>query len=157
MPQNPQVIDPEFLDSTLDYVQKTSFTLKRAMDEVNVHRTAQQKAAALRPEVLALGVKIGCFPAHQSKEAEAMLASHDTTLVLLKQAMEMIAEKSAKTKTELGDAADAQTSKQAADAAPGYHPQPGEYNSLTDPNVGNKSPRGKKASDLAFEKILHAP
>lgn len=148
------IIDNEFLDGTLEYVQKTSFALKRAMDEVNVHRTSQQKAASLRPEILELGKKIGCFPAHQVKEAEAMLASHDTTLMLLKQAMEMIAEKTAKSKTELGDAADQQTSKQAGD---GYHPTPGEYNSLTDPMVGNKAPRGKKASDLAFEQILKAP
>jgi len=148
------IVDPELLDMNLEYVEKTSLALKRAVDELHVHRAAQEKAAALRPAILELGKRVGCFPAHQIKEAEAMLASPETTMYLLKQAFELIEKKNATAKTELGDAADAQTTKAAGDN--GIVPD-GGYDSTKDPVVGNKSPMGKKASDIAFERILQQP
>ncbi len=149
-----QNMDPELLDGMLDYVQKTSVTIKRAVDENQIYKQCQIKAAALRPQILELGKQVGCFPATQVKEAEAMLASHDTTLSLLKSAFDKIAELSAKGKTELGDAADKNTVKAAGDANGG--PAPGSYDSLNDPRVGHKTSQ-KKASDFAIEKVLLPP
>lgn len=144
-------MDPELLDGMLDYVQKTSITIKRAVDENAVYQEIQKKAAALRPEVLEVGRRSGCFPPDQIKEAEALLADHASTLMLLKQSMELHEKKAAAGKTELGDAADKNTEKAAGDTT---GTGSGDYNSLVDPVVGNKSPNGKKASDLAFERRL---
>jgi hypothetical protein len=146
-PMANQTIDQDFLDLSLSYTELSSFAMKRAMDELGVHRAVQQKAAATRSDVLDYGKKHGFFPEHQLKEAEAMLASHDTTLVLLKQAMELNVKKDAKsTPTEIGGPADEKT---AADMARGN----GTYNSLTDPYLGRNTGE-KKASDIAFEKAL---
>lgn len=142
--------DQEFIDDTLRFVEVGSLALKQAMDEVDVHRSGQKRAAALRPELLELMLKTNTVATHQKQAAEAMLASHDTTLQLLKSAVEKLVEER---KGKPGDLGRAVPEKQAG--LNGAANDNG-YDSLTDPFLGRRTSQ-KKASDLAIEAVLQSP
>ena len=133
------------------FAELSSATIKRALDETNVHRAAQKQAADLRPATLEFMVTNGLIDADQKTAADAMLASHASTLNLLKTAGEKIVElkKELAAKTaELGAPAEKQAGDEGA--------APGSYNSLDDPFVGRRTSE-KKASDQAILKVLEAP
>ena len=133
---------------TLNYVAVTSALTKRALDELQVHQTAQEKAASLRPDLLEVLVKAGCVADHQKNAAEAMLGSHAETMGLLKTAAEKLAEMQSK------------LVKQASDLGEGFDDSGGagspDYDSLSDGYVGRKTGE-KKASDVAILKVLDQP
>jgi hypothetical protein len=141
---------PALIKAAANFVAISSALNQRALDEVNVHRAAQEKAASLRDGVLKDMLDVGCVEPHQKQAAEAMLASHAETLGLLKEAMSVIArqqEDLKKAAMQLGAGEDdpkpTTLGKQASD-------------SVNDGYVGRRTGE-KKASDLAFEKILHNP
>jgi len=143
-------MNPAIATKALNYVAVSSQLVKRALDEVQVHRAAQQKAAAMRGNVLALMLKTGSVAEHQKDAAEAMLGSHAETMGLLKTAIEKLA-------TLKG-----QLQKQAADLGQGVDEhdvggaQQAGYDSLEDGYVGRKTSQ-KKASDEAILKVLGPP
>lgn len=137
----------QLLDGTLQFVELGSFTVKRACDELTVHRSMQKKASELAPEVLDLLVKTQAVQPGQKSAAAAMLGSHAETLQLLKSAVEELHK------------ARGQLTKRAGDLGRGVDDRPaGEpaYDSLSDPFVGRKTSQ-KKASDLAILSVLDAP
>lgn len=141
-------VPPHFLDGVVDYVEVSSLATKKALDEVAVHRLSHEKAAALIPPLLAHMIDVGVVDDGTDKEAAAvMLQSHDTTLQLLKAAVDRIAEvKKAGGVPEPGKASDDPNghSKQGSD-------QIGDYDSLTNPVVGART-SFVKASDLPLLK-----
>lgn len=148
-----------FLDGVLKYVEVSSLATKKACDEVSVHRAAQEKAAALRPDLLNHMVAKGVVPAAQKQAAEIMLGAHDTSLQMLKAATDKIAEQQeiilrlkggAKTAGDLGEGVDEGAS---GVAAGGSYQKVGEYNSLTSPMVGEKTANAKE-SDKALLKLI---
>jgi hypothetical protein len=133
-----------FVDGTLRFLALTSQGIKRASDEITSHRSMSKRASDLRPEVLGTLLSAGLVEPHNKQAADAMLASHAETLNLLKEAALMIVELSkqpaSKAASDLGAGADVKVNGAANGA---------EYNSLTDPYVGQRS-SNKKASDRAL-------
>jgi len=147
-------MNPQQATTALNYVAVTSALTKRALDEVQVHRTSQEKAASLRPTVLQQLIDAGCVGQHQKEAAEAMLGSHAETLQLLKSAATKIAEQQkqiSKTASDLGRGIDHKEAGLGKSAA-----AEGSYNSLTDGYVGRKTSE-KKASDEAILRVLSDP
>jgi len=134
----------------LNAVTVYSVLTKRALDELQVHRTSQEKAASVRDATLEALVKAGCVSEEQRTAAEAMLASPAEALGLLKSAAEKIGEMQA------------QLVKHASDLGEGVDPSvvggnsPADYDSLNDGYVGRKTSE-KKASDEAILKVLQPP
>jgi hypothetical protein len=141
-------------NAALNYVAVSSALTKKALDELQVHRTSQQKAAAMRSELLDHMLKAGTVNERTKQAADAMLGSHPETLGLLKSAVDLIA----KLKTQL--------QKQALDTGTGVDPKEagvagveksaGDYDSLTDPFVGRKTSQ-VKASDRAIMRVMENP
>ena len=147
-------VNTSLLDNVVQFVEVASLTTKRALDEVGVHRTAQEKAAALRPALLDHMVKSKVVPETQKQAAEVMLGAHDTTLQLLKAATDKIVElnghlaaaRGEKKAGDLGSASDDPTGG-------GSTGGDGEYNSLTHPIVGEKTANVKE-SDKALLRLI---
>lgn len=143
------------LDDVVGFIELSSLTTKRALDEVEVHRQAQKKASDLRKPLLEHMLKCAVVQPHQKDAAEAMLGGHDTSLQLLKAATDKISELNrvilslkggTKKAGDLGAGVD--------DAGSGnYQPQEGEYNSLKHPIVGEKSAFVKE-SDRPLLKLI---
>lgn len=131
------------IDASLKFVELASHTVKRAGDEITVHRQQQKRAADLAAPVLNLLVSTGAVRAEQRDAAAAMLGSHAETLSLLKTAVERLAEARQKKAGDLGDGVD--------DAQPTT-----AYDSLADSYAGRKTSQ-KKASDLAILAVLNEP
>ncbi len=140
------------LDKTVQFIEVTSLMTKQALDEIGVHRQAQEKAAALREPLLDHMVKNKVVTAAQREAAGVMLGAHDTTLQLLKAATDKITELNA-------IIAKGGNTKQAGDLGQGVDPGSvgqsgsGEYNSLTSPMVGEKT-ANMKESDKALMKLI---
>jgi hypothetical protein len=136
----------ELLSQVVDFAEVSSLATKRAMDEAITARQAREKAAALAPTLLAHMVKAGAVHERQLDAARAMLGGHDTTMQLLKAAVDKIAQQDVTIKQlQAGQ-------KQAGDLgrgedAPGT-PAPGEYNSLTSPLVGEKTAELKESDKV---------
>lgn len=156
---NSQIAIPtQLLDGVVQYIEVSSLTTKRALDEVAVHRQSQEKAAALRDGLLDHMIKMQVVPQAQKQAAAVMLGAHDTSLQLLKAATDKIAEQAAiikrltngnpKVAGDLGTGVDAGE----VGVAGGSH-QPNEYNSLTSPIVGEKT-ANLKESDKALMKLI---
>lgn len=141
-------MNPQFASKVLKYVEINSALLKRALDELQVTRAAQKKAADLRSEVLQRLMEVGCVNDGSKKAADAMLTGHAETLGLLKSATDKIA--------ELKET----IQKLALDRGQGEGPEKpaaGEktaYDSMTDGYVGRKTSQ-RKASDEAILKVLN--
>jgi hypothetical protein len=131
------------IDGALNVTEVGSFCIKRACDEIVVHRQMQKRAADVAPQVLALMVKTGAIRKDQEKEAAAMLGGHAETLRLLFNAVEKLAERQEKRAGDLGHGVDDPAQQRA-------------YDSLTYPVVGHKTSQ-KKASDAAILKVLDPP
>lgn len=138
MSQNSQIVVPSaLLDNMVQYVEVSSLTAKRAIDEVETHRQAQKRASDLRVPLLDHMISVGVVSGEQKKAAEAMLGSHAETLQLLKAAVDKIAELKGQVKKagdEPGQAIDDPNR-----AAGNGHTKEGEYNSLTHPVVGHRT------------------
>ena len=137
-------------NKTLDYVKVSSATVRRALDEINVHRAGTEKAASLREPTLKLLLDANCIDKSQKEAAEAMLGSHAETHSLLKNAAQKIAQLQSAQKAagDLGRGVDSKTA--------GLSSGGEEYDSLTDGYVGKKTSL-KKASDQAILAVLDAP
>lgn len=129
-------VPASFLDGVVNYVEVSSLTTKKALDEVAVHRQSHEKAAALIDPLLKEMLTAGVIDGSDKEAAAVMLQSHDTTLQLLKAAVDKIAEAKKFGVPEPGRASDDPNghSKQASDQGGG-----GEYNSLTNPVVGART------------------
>jgi len=146
-------VPSDLLDGVVRYVEVSSLTTKKALDEVGVHRQSQEKAAALRPPLLAYMVSEGVVVPKYKEAADAMLASHPETLQLLKAAVDKIAELKAKIVKLQGG------TKEAGDlGAPetgtglgGSYQHEGAYNSLTSPHVGNHTSELKESDKVLLK------
>ena len=87
---NPQHFQ-DVIDGTLSFVEVASFGMKKACDEITVHRSMQKRASVVAPDVLTLMLKTGAVTPAQKEEAAAMLGDHASTLGLLKNAVEELA------------------------------------------------------------------
>jgi hypothetical protein len=145
-----QPATPHLLDDVLKFVEVSSFGMKRAMDEIDVHRTQQKKAADLQPALLDKLLAMGLVAGHQKQAAAAMLGSHAETLNLFN----ALAEKYASLHTQkaakdgLGNGVDPKTA--------GVAPTQPDNDSTTSPWVGRHTGE-KKASDLAILAVLDTP
>jgi hypothetical protein len=139
-------VPSSFLDGTLKFVELASFTVKRAKDEVDVHRSNQKRAADLRPSLLAFLMKEGFVAANQKEAADAMLGSHAETMQLLKSAIDKLVEARSTQQKQAGDLGRGEGPKEATDA----------YNSTTDMYVGRRTSEMKE-SDKVMMKILDPP
>ncbi len=137
---------PALLDNTLKFVSVASHGMKRACDEIKVHRSMQKKAADLIPATVEALVKTGSIRPDQVDAAKAILGSHAETLQMLKRANDQIARLKSGEK-RAGD----RLGSGVADSG-----QPEGYDSLQDPRVGLKTSE-KKASDLAILRVLESP
>lgn len=134
------------LDNVVGFIELSSMTTKRALDEIGVHRAAQEKAAALRPALLDHMLKSKVVQAHQKEAADAMLGSHPESLQLLKAATDKIVELNAEIQRlkaggtkQAGDLGAGVDGGEVGVAAGGSFQGTGEYNSLTHPIVGEKT------------------
>ncbi len=143
--------NPNLLDDVLKYVEITSFGMKRAMDEIDVHRGMQKKAADLQPPLLDKLLAMGLVAGHQKEAAQAMLGSHADTLQLFSN----LAEKYAALRTEKSAAAHNLGGGVDAKQAGVTSPEP-DGSSMTSPWVGRHTGE-KKASDLAILAVLDSP
>ena len=138
----------KFIANTLKFVEVASVAVKRAMDEVGVHRQAQKRASDLRAGILTKMIKLGCANEQQKEGADAMLASHAETLKLFDAAMDKIAELKLALEKRGSDLGSPDSEKSASASF-----TTGDYDSLTDPFVGRKTSM-KKASDIALSRVL---
>lgn len=108
------------LDAVLDYVEVSSLALKTASDEVEGHRQAQTKAAALRGPLVDRLISTGLVPTEKKAQAELMLGGHDTSLKVMNGLIDLLVEsKSEKTATALGEPVnDPAQAKTASDGQP---------------------------------------
>lgn len=140
------------LDDVLKFVEISSFGMKRAMDEIDVHRTQQTKAAGLQAPLLDKLAALGLVSPTQKTAAAAMLGSHAETLNLFGALVEKYAALKVEKvgKDHLGGGVDA---KQA-----GLVPPAPGGDSTTSPWVGgHRTGTEKKASDLAILAVLDTP
>jgi hypothetical protein len=136
-----------FASKVLQYVEVNSALLKRALDELGVHRQAQKRAADQRADLLKRMVEVGCVQESQKTAADAMLGGHAETMGLLKAAVDKIAglrEELSKRAGDLGQGADPKE----------FGSEKAAFDSLSDGYVGRKTSQ-RKASDEAILKVLH--
>jgi hypothetical protein len=137
--QNQQIVVPSaLLDGMIQYVEVSSLTTKRAIDEVDVHRQQQKRASDRRSELLNHMVRSGVVAENQKQAAEAMLGSHAETMNLLKAAIDKIVELKGNTK-RAGDVGEGVDASSLGMANAGSSSGNGEFNSLTSPMVGMKT------------------
>ena len=119
------------LDHVIKYVEVTSALNKRALDEVGVSRQSRQKAAGLVDPLLQHMIDSGVVAPNQKEAAQALLGAHDSTLGLLKSAVDRIVslnkELAKKVATDLGKGEAGE--KEAGDA----------FDSLNNPHVGART------------------
>jgi hypothetical protein len=142
-------MDANLATKALNCITVNSVLTKRALDELSVHRSSQQKAASMRSALLDQMLEVGCVAGHQKQAADAMLCSHAETLGLLKMAVDKIAKLQAqiqKTAGDLGQGVD-------EGEATGTEKVAGDYNSLDDGYVGRKTSR-RKVSDEAILRVM---
>lgn len=142
---------PNLLDDVLQYVEITSFGMKRAMDEIDVHRQQQKKAADLQAPLLDKLLTMGLIAGHQKEAGAAMLGDHASTLKLFSN----LAEKYAALRTEKSAAAHNLGGGVDPKSAGVTSPAPAN-DSTTSPYVGRHT-GDKKASDLAILAVLDSP
>lgn len=147
-------MNPQLANQALNIVAVASATVKKACDEIQVHRSSQQKAASLRAELLDHMLKAGTVSEHTKQAAEAMLGSHAETMGLLKSAVDVIVKLRGQIQKQAGELGQGVDPKEAGMAP--SEKQAGDYDSLTDPFVGRKTGR-LKASDVALQRVLQNP
>lgn len=138
----PQVGQTALYEDVLNFVGAASTGIKRAMDEVEVHRAQAKRAADLAPSVLDQLLQHGLILPHEKQAAAAMLAEHASTLQLLKRAADRLAEAEASGRT-----------KKAAVEPGRAEGETPAYDSQSDPYTGRRTTQ-KKASDAAILRVL---
>lgn len=119
------------LDKVVKYVEVSSALTKRALDQNAVLRAGQEKAASLRAPLLKHMIDAGVVAPHQKEAAEVMLGSFDSSLQLLKSAVDKIVELKAELQKQAGEPGKSEgDEKQASD---------GTFDSLTNPHVGQRT------------------
>lgn len=144
MNQSQVIVPSSLLDNVIQYVEVSSMTAKRAIDEVETHRQAQKRASDLRSALLDHMLKSGVVAEHQKQAAEAMLGSHAETMQLLKAAVDKIVELKGGTKRLAGDVGEA-VDPASVGLSGGWYSKQGEYNSLEDPIVGRRTTMVKES------------
>lgn len=142
-------VPADLVDGFVDYVEVANTYATKTASELNVHRAAQEKAAALRDPLVEHMLKLKLIEPGQKQAAAAMLGSHPETMQLLKSATDKIAAlqaenaKLSRTKTagDLGSGVDDPTTAE------------GQYNSITDSRVGHKTAELKE-SDRVLMKVI---
>ncbi len=132
-------------EDVLNFVGAASIGMKRATDELGVHRSQQRKAASLAPEVLTQLLDAQLLAPHQKEAGAAMLAEHAGTLSLLKKAVDRLTALEAERREKK-----AASEPGRADGEAGGSPA---YDSRTDPYAGRRTSQ-KKASDEAILRVL---
>lgn len=132
------VVPSALLDNVVKFVEVSSLTAKRAIDEVEVHRQAQKRASDLREPLLDYMVKSGVVVPQSRDGAAAMLSSHAETMSLLKAAVDKIVELKGLSK-KAGDSGEAVDPATLGLPGGSGATKAGEYNSLTHPVVGHKT------------------
>lgn len=138
-----------FVDTTIKFVEIGSHLVKKAMDEISVHRQAQKRAADLRTPLLDYMIQKGVINANQKEAAAAMLGSHAETLQLLRAATDKIAEFEAAERARPAGLGEGVEVKEAGLAEALPIGADGSYDSVNDPIVGRRTSE-KKASDYAL-------
>ena len=132
-------------EDVLNFVGAASVGMKRATDELSVHRAQQKKAASVAPDVLQHLIDARLLAPHQKEAGAAMLAEHAGTLALLKKAVDRVT------------ALEAEHREKKAASEPGHaESETGgapAYDSRTDPYAGRRTSQ-KKASDEAILRVL---
>lgn len=136
---NQIVVPSTLLDNVIQFVEVSSLTAKRAIDEVEVHRQQQKRAADLRMALLDHMVKSGVIAENQKQSADAMLCAHAETMQLLKAAVDKIVELKGSITKKAGENGEAVDPGEVGVAAGGTYQKTGEYNSLNDPMVGRRT------------------
>lgn len=123
------------------YVAVSSALAKKALDLLGVHQLDGEKAAALRPDLLQQMLDTETLGSHQKEAAEVMLATHEGSVQLLRNAIVKIAElsKNQKKAGDLGQGVDPSVIAGGSPEASGLNPN----------YLGQKTGE-KKASDLAL-------
>ncbi len=80
------------LDKVVDFVTISSLAAKKAGDELDVHRTNQEKAAEARKSVLAFLLENKVIKQAEADGVAAMMGDHLGTLHMLKAATERVLE-----------------------------------------------------------------
>lgn len=139
-------MNPTFAKNVLAHIATSSALTKRALDELQIHRAAQTKAASLRSEVLKKMLDTGCATEQTKQAAEAMLGSHAETLGLLRRAMEKLAEFQTALQKQASDLGQGVDSKEA-----GAGRSTGSYNSLEDGYTGRRTSQMKESDRVLFK------
>lgn len=140
------------LDNVVEFIELSSLTTKRALDELGAHRHARSKAAALCPDLVDHMLRTRVVPVQQKQAAQAMLASHDTTLQLLKAAIDKIAELDGEVRRLRGGDKSAGDLGAGVDGAEFGGGPSADYNSLTSPFVGARTSYVKE-SDIPLLRL----
>ena len=146
-------VDPNLLRDVVSFVDVSSQTVKRALDEVAVHRTAREKAASLQQPLLTHMLAAGVIAPGEKEACAIMLGSHDTTLQLLKAAVDKLAAERKERGTVQKAAGDLGRSE-ADPANPQAATGSSRYNSLTSPFVGSKTAEDMKESDKVLYRVI---
>lgn len=151
---NSVAVPSALLDQTVQFVEIASLATKRAVDEVQLHRQAQKRAADGREDVLKYMVDNGLVQPGQKAAAEAMLGSHAETMSLLKSAcVKLVDAKKVKTATDLGQAVEPAKAHSEPGQGRLLTKESGDYDSENDPMVGRKT-NFVKESDRAFLALI---
>jgi hypothetical protein len=137
----------EFLGGTLQFIRLSGHAVKRAGEQIRVYEQLEKRAEAVRGPVLQHLVRSGLVDADQVKAAEALLASHEGTLQVLKQACDLLVEARAAGAQKAASALGSGVADPAAPAAG----LPGGYNSLTNNQVGVPTSELKESDRLLLE------
>ncbi len=151
----PAALNPKFVDTTIKFIETASFGMKRACDELGVHRAMQKKASALQQPVFDVMEKIGAIMPNERDAAKAMLGAHDGTLQLLKNAVDEVGDLRQKV-AELTGQANVNRLGSGVDEDKVGGAVKTAADSLNSPFVGRPSGE-KKASDLAILRVLDTP
>jgi hypothetical protein len=91
MSANVITVESSLLEGIVNFIDLASMTTKQAVDEVEVHRTAQSRAATLQEPLINHLKTLGIVKtAEDIEQTRLMLGAHDTTLQLLKGAADRI-------------------------------------------------------------------
>ncbi len=148
------VNNPQFVDNVVRFIEATSMGMKRACDEISVHRAMQAKAAPLQTPVFDAMQKIGAVLQGEEAAAKAMLSTHEGTLALLKNAVDECAELRAKLAEKTGEANVNRLGGPAGAEKTGSAKP--NFDSMNDPFLGRPTSE-KKASDTAILRVLDTP
>lgn len=140
------------LDNTVRFVECSSLLAKKALDECETHRTAQKRAADLRPGILNHLLTLGVVGESHKEACDAMLGSHAETLNLLKIAADKI-DKLTKEAQPQKKASDGPGKAEDDPVASNRRGNEKVANSLEDPRVGGNYQYLKESDRVLLRQI----